>query len=246
LIGPTLFIGAALGGLMGQLSAWFLPEYPVSIGFYTLLGMGALMGAVLRAPLAALVALLELTANPNIIMPGMLAIVIASLVVSEVFRLPSVFEVQLGGGHNYQLPDPVQQMLRNTWVAAAMSQSFVVAPRSVSIETAGFMLQREPDWLLLEDEKVIVPPAAVAEALEVSEADDEGRHPDVDLIAIPADRQQVEFISLKANMQDALDLMEQHHIQWLAVYRDDQYSRCVGLVSQTMIEHFYHYHPRGR
>ncbi len=246
LIGPTLFIGAALGGLMGQLSAWFLPEYPVSIGFYTLLGMGALMGAVLRAPLAALVALLELTANPNIIMPGMLAIVIASLVVSEVFRLPSVFEVQLGGGHNYQLPDPVQQMLRNTWVAAAMSQSFVVAPRSVSIETAGFMLQREPDWLLLEDEKVIVPPAAVAEALEVSEADDEGRPPDVDLIAIPADRQQVEFISLKANMQDALDLMEQHHIQWLAVYRDDQYSRCVGLVSQTMIEHFYHYHPRGR
>ena len=246
LIGPTLFIGAALGGLMGQLSAWLLPEYPVSIGFYTLLGMGALMGAVLRAPLAALVALLELTANPNIIMPGMLAIVIASLVVSEVFRLPSVFEVQLGGGHNYQLPDPVQQMLRNTWVAAAMSQSFVVAPRSVSVETAGFMLQREPDWLLLEDEKVIVPPAAIAEALEVSEADDDGRHPDVDLIAIPADRQQVEFISLKANMQDALDLMEQHHIQWLAVYRDDQYSRCVGLVSQTMIEHFYHYHPRGR
>ncbi|MCA6063485.1 chloride channel protein [Thalassolituus marinus] len=246
LIGPTLFIGAALGGLMGQLSAWLLPEYPVSIGFYTLLGMGALMGAVLRAPLAALVALLELTANPNIIMPGMLAIVIASLVVSEVFRLPSVFEVQLGGGHNYQLPDPVQQMLRNTWVAAAMSQSFVVAPRSVSVETAGFMLQREPDWLLLEDEKVIVPPAAIAEALEISEADDDGRHPDVDLIAIPADRQQVEFISLKANMQDALDLMEQHHIQWLAVYRDDQYSRCVGLVSQTMIEHFYHYHPRGR
>lgn len=246
LIGPTLFIGAALGGLMGQLSAWLLPEYPVSIGFYTLLGMGALMGAVLRAPLAALVALLELTANPNIIMPGMLAIVIASLVVSEVFRLPSVFEVQLGGGHNYQLPDPVQQMLRNTWVAAAMSQSFVVAPRSVSVETAGFMLQREPDWLLLEDEKVIVPPAAIAEALEVSEADGDGRHPDVDLIAIPADRQQVEFISLKANMQDALDLMEQHHIQWLAVYRDDQYSRCVGLVSQTMIEHFYHYHPRGR
>lgn len=245
LIGPTLFIGAALGGIMGQLSAWLLPEYPVSIGFYTLLGMGALMGAVLRAPLAALVALLELTANPNIIMPGMLTIVIASLVVSEVFRLPSVFEVQLGSGHNYQQPDPVQQMLRNTWVAEAMSQSFVVAPRTIGTETAGFMLQRDPDWLLLEDEKVILPPAAVVEALDAKEPDS-NEHQDLDLIAIPADRQQVEFISLKANMQDALDLMEQHHIQWLAVYRDDQYSRCVGLVSQTMIEHFYHYHPRGR
>tara|TARA_B100001109_G_scaffold255895_1_gene262613 strand:- start:8053 stop:9786 length:1734 start_codon:yes stop_codon:yes gene_type:complete len=247
LIGPTLFIGAALGGLMGQLSDWWLPQYPVSVGFYAMLGMGAMMGAVLRAPLAALVALLELTANPNIIMPGMLAIVIASLVVSEFFHLPSVFNVQLGGGHNYQAPDPVQQMLRNTWVAEAMSQSFVSAPRTVTPETAGFMLQRDPDWLLLEDEKVILPPAAVAEALaELKEKQPQDEHADIDLIAIPGDRQEVGTISLKANLHDALDLMQQHHIQWLAVYRDDDLSRCVGLVSQTQIEHFYHYMPRNQ
>lgn len=249
LIGPTLFIGATLGGLMGQLSLWMFPDYPVSPGFYVVLGMGALMGAVLRAPLAALVALLELTANPNIIMPGMLTIIIASLVVSEFFRLPSVFDVQLGGGHNYQLPDPVQQMLRNTWVAEAMTQSFVLAPRFVSAEAAGFILQREPEWLLLEEEKVILPPAAVAEALEQRKenAGEEGSDDaeDLDLIAIPADRLQVQMISLKANLKDALDLMQQHHIQWLAVYRDDQFSRCVGLVSQTQIEHFYRYQPRG-
>lgn len=250
LIGPTLFIGAALGGLLGQLSAWWLPQYPVSVGFYALLGMAALMGAVLRAPLAALVALLELSANPNIIMPGMLTIVIASLVVSEVFRLPSVFEVQLGGGHNYQQPDPVQQMLRNTWVAEAMEQSFVTASRQLSPEAAGFILQREPEWLLLEEENVILPPAAVAEALslrkEQEEESGERNDDDIDLIAIPADRQPVERISLKANLQDALDLMQHHHLQWLAVYRDDQSSRCVGIVSRTHIEHFYHYQPRGR
>ncbi|UXD86172.1 chloride channel protein [Thalassolituus hydrocarboniclasticus] len=249
LIGPTLFIGAALGGLLGQLSAWWLPQYPVSVGFYALLGMAALMGAVLRAPLAALVALLELSANPNIIMPGMLTIVIASLVVSEVFRLPSVFEVQLGGGHNYQQPDPVQQMLRNTWVAEAMEQSFVTASRQLSPEAAGFILQREPEWLLLEEENVILPPAAVAEALSLRKEQEESgerNDDDIDLIAIPADRQPVERISLKANLQDALDLMQHHHLQWLAVYRDDQSSRCVGIVSRTHIEHFYHYQPRGR
>lgn len=248
LIGPTLFIGAILGGLLGQFSAWVLPSYPVSIGFYAMLGMGAMMGAVLRAPLAALVALLELTANPNIIMPGMLTIVIASLVVSEVFRLPSVFEVQLGGGHNYQLPDPVQQMLRNTWVAEVMTQSMVVTNRLVSPEAAGFLLQREPDWLLIESEDAILPPAALAEALELRKTE-AGSEPDsspLDLIAIPADRQQVARIALKANLQDALDLMQHHHIQWLAVYRDEQFSRCVGLVSQTQIEHFYRYQPRGR
>ncbi len=245
LIGPTLFIGALLGSLMAELSRWLLPDYPVSVGFYAVLGMGAMMGAVLRAPLAALVALLELTANPNIIMPGMLTIVISSLVVSEVFRLPSVFDVQLGGGHNYQLPHPVQQMLRNAWVAEAMQQSFVSAPRYLSAEAAGFILQRDPEWLLLDKENVILPPAAVAEALEDRQQQEQPASEDLDLIAIPADRQEVGRISLKANLQDALDLMQQHHIQWLAVYRDDTSQQCVGLVSRTQIEHFYHYRPRG-
>lgn len=249
LIGPTLFMGAALGGLFGTMLSAIFPSLPLSIGFYVMLGMGALMGATLRAPLAALVALLELTANPNIIMPGMLVIVVASLVVSEGFRLPSVFEAQLGGGHNYQLPGPVQKMLRNTWVAEVMTQSVVVSNRYISAEAAGFLLQREPEWLLLEDEKVILPPAALAEALvqrNADNADAEAIPEDLDLIGIPADRLQIERISLKANLQDALDLMQQHHIQWLAVYRDEQFRRCVGLVSQTQIEHFYRYQPRGR
>lgn len=244
LIGPTLFIGAALGGLFGQLLADLFSGLPLSVGFYAMLGMGALMGATLRAPLAALVALLELTANPNIIMPGMLVIVVAGLVVSEGFRLPSVFEAQLGGGHNYQLPQPVQQMLRNTWVAEVMQQSFVSTPVEITTEAAGFMLQREPDWLLLEQENLIMPPSALAEALQ--QQGEEPRSERINLLEIPAEREPVARISLKANLQDALDLMQQHDLQWLAVYRDDELTRCAGLVSRTHIDHFYQYQPRGR
>ena len=56
-----------------------------------MLGMAAMMAAVLQAPLAALVAVLELTANPNVILPAMLVVVGAMLVVSEVFKQRSVF-----------------------------------------------------------------------------------------------------------------------------------------------------------
>ncbi|MEC7545779.1 chloride channel protein [Thalassolituus sp.] len=238
LIGPVMFIGAAVGGLMGQLSIWLAPDYPVSIGFYTMLGMGAMMGAVLRAPLAALVALLELTANPNIIMPGMLSVVIASLVVSEVFRLPSVFQVQLGGNVQYQTPSPVRQMLRNTWVAQAMQGSVIEAQRTLSREAAGFILQRDPDWLLIANEDTLIRPAAVAEALETqTEADT------VDLLTIPADRQAAGRISLKANLQDALDLMQAHQLQWLIVYRDERRHQFAGVVSRDDIERYYQYRP---
>ena len=49
--------------------------------------------ATLRAPLAALTALLELTGNPNIILPGMVAVVSAELANRLVLGKESVFEV---------------------------------------------------------------------------------------------------------------------------------------------------------
>ena len=51
-----------------------------------MLGMGAMMGAALQAPLAALLALLELTGNPLVLMPAMLAVVSANLTAKIVFR----------------------------------------------------------------------------------------------------------------------------------------------------------------
>ncbi|MGE5526181.1 MAG: chloride channel protein, partial [Rhodospirillaceae bacterium] len=58
------------------------------------LGMGAMMGATLQAPLAALLAVLELTGNPYLVLPGILAIVTASLSAKQLFGCESIFFVQ--------------------------------------------------------------------------------------------------------------------------------------------------------
>ncbi|MCU7835457.1 MAG: chloride channel protein, partial [gamma proteobacterium symbiont of Taylorina sp.] len=52
-IGPALFLGACLGAIFALLVRLFFPEMNADIGFYSLLGMGAVMGASLQAPLAA-------------------------------------------------------------------------------------------------------------------------------------------------------------------------------------------------
>ncbi|MEA3274417.1 MAG: chloride channel protein [Pseudomonadota bacterium] len=92
LIGPTLFIGGAAGSAVGQLLAAWGPVEAASPAFYATVGMVAMMGATLRAPLAALTALLELTANPNIILPGMLAVASAELTNRLALGKDSVFE----------------------------------------------------------------------------------------------------------------------------------------------------------
>lgn len=252
LIGPTLFIGAMLGALVGDAMARIFIDWNLEPGLYVMLGMGAMMGAVLGAPLAALVALLELTANPYIIMPGMLAIVIANLVVTEGFRLPSVFEVQLGGNQLYQVPDPVLLMLRNTWVVDAMTRSQMTVDRHLDPARAQVIMEGGTEWLLLEQEQLILPTAALAEALSQRTPHDDSEHIEaeaIDLLDIPADREAVARIGLKANLKDALDRMQARDIHWLAVYRRSPDSKrgpgnCLGLVSRDMIERFYRYRPQ--
>lgn len=92
LIGPTLFMGGAAGAAFGLAFALLEPVEIAPSGFYATVGMVAMMGATLRAPLAALTALLELTGNPNIILPGMLAVASAELTNRLALGKDSVFD----------------------------------------------------------------------------------------------------------------------------------------------------------
>lgn len=91
LIGPTILMGAAAGAAWGFLTELIPMGQPGSPGFYAMVGMAAMMGAALRAPLAALIALLELTGNPHIILPGLLALVSADGVARTLLGKDSVF-----------------------------------------------------------------------------------------------------------------------------------------------------------
>ena len=99
LIGPTLILGGAFGGMIEMLVQDWFPLYQGSIGFYAMIGMVAMMGAVLRAPLAALVALMELTGNLNIILPGMIAVVTAEIATRTLMGDQSAFTTLLKVKH---------------------------------------------------------------------------------------------------------------------------------------------------
>ena len=90
-IGPTLVMGAACGGLLGHVGHLLSPAEASSEGFYVILGMAAMMAAALQAPLAALMAVVELTSNANIILPAMLIVIVATLTAGRLFGQPSVF-----------------------------------------------------------------------------------------------------------------------------------------------------------
>ncbi|WP_114454068.1 chloride channel protein [Halopolyspora algeriensis] len=77
---PSLFIGAMGGTAFGMLAQDLLPGMGLSPGAYGLIGMGAAFAGATRAPITGVIVLFELTGQYSIILPMMLALVVATLV----------------------------------------------------------------------------------------------------------------------------------------------------------------------
>jgi H+/Cl- antiporter ClcA len=152
LIGPTVVMGALGGAALGAIGHDLAPQLSASSGFYALLGMGAMMGATLQAPLAALMAILELTANSSSILPGMVVIVTATLTSRVLFGHESIYITMLRiRGLEYR-HDPVAVALSRTGVGAVMSRDFTTASKSTSLAVLKRRFEGRPEWLVLTDE----------------------------------------------------------------------------------------------
>ncbi|MEP7090935.1 MAG: chloride channel protein [Nocardioidaceae bacterium] len=75
---PSLFIGAMLGSAFGQGLDQLHPGITGGAGTYALIGMGAVFAGAARAPITALIIMFELTGEYTIILPLMVAIVLAT------------------------------------------------------------------------------------------------------------------------------------------------------------------------
>ena len=249
-IGPTIFMGATIGGAMGLVGAQLFPDQASSVGFYAMLGMGAMMGAILQAPLAALMALMELTRNPNIILPGMLMITTANLVTSEAFGKKSLFLTILKNqGLSYQ-NSPVIQALRRVSVGAIMDRSILRTERELTTEEARKALKAEPKWLLVEGSQgptALLPSVDLARYLEDREEkpQEEGVEPakTVDLLAIPANRRDLAPVQYQATLEEALNEFYTSRAEALYVQRHvaPMIQRVYGVVLKSDIESYYQY-----
>jgi len=91
---PSLFMGAVLGGIFGQIVHALFPYTTASPGAYALVGMGAVVAGTTRAPITAMIIIFEMTANYRIILPLMFACTIG-LVISARLSKESIYTIKL-------------------------------------------------------------------------------------------------------------------------------------------------------
>lgn len=238
LIGPTLVIGTAAGGALGIIGAALLPQQASPPALYAMVGMAAMMSATLQAPLAALMALVELTADPHILFPGMLAVVVANLVAREALRQEALFLMLLrlrGLDYHYA---PISLKLRQAGVASVMERRFAELPVIVSREAAAQILGKNPRWILVKQD---FRPLFMVQAADIARALSEETADLLNLMEIPADRADIRPVPFHATLQEALEILDTGHAQMLYVERriGPTSMRIYGVLNRQDIESYY-------
>ncbi|WFM71394.1 chloride channel protein [Halomonas sp. CKK8] len=248
IIGPILVVGGAAGALCGLAGQALLPVGASAPEVYALLGMAAMMGAVLQAPLAALMALLELTHTPGIIMPGMLAVVVASLTSRQLSRSQGFFLTQTRQGL-HPLQQPLMQALSRVSVPAVMERSLVRTSRMVTRDQASALLESNPAWVLIERSTDDKPTLALKAAdlarwlLEHDEPESEDDSALLDLLEIPGQRLDMAPIHLQATLSEAFERLNDKALDALYVehgHRPKQ-KRISGIITRDAIERYYRF-----
>ena len=92
---PSLFVGAAIGGLVGGVFHGLIPHVASVPTVYALIGMGGFLAATTQAPLTAIMMIFEMTLDYNIVLPLMLACVTAHYTAKVYRKGQSVYHATL-------------------------------------------------------------------------------------------------------------------------------------------------------
>ena len=244
LIGPTLFMGASAGSLVALLVDLLMPS-ATDTGWYVTLGMAAMMAASLQAPLAALIFLLELTATPSILLPGMLAVVTATLVSRSGFGKFSIYRHLLRAQGTDYRNSGLAIALRKVGVASVMDRNIIQQAPLLTLRECTLLLEREPSWLLVVDpdnthKTCVLPATDIARHVGGIKSPADTARP-VNLLSIPAKRLDTRPITIIATLQEAHEIMlaEQVDVLYVTGAHGNTNRRIYGILTRQHIESSY-------
>ncbi len=225
LIGPTLLIGASAGGALGLISQDLIAGPISTSGFYAMLGMAAMMSAVLQAPLAGLIALLELTHNPEVILPGMAVVVMANFTCRYIFKQDSTF-IEVLRRQGVTLEDNTfNQSLTQRGVTSLMDDQ-VAHHADHDMKGVNKSIAQGKDWLLIYKENEIIAVIA-SQDLALDQLQDSIQQ------ARSTATSEFGYCSSRATLREAWDLSQNHDYAYLLITDLDE--QVIGVLPTNKI-----------
>jgi H+/Cl- antiporter ClcA len=151
IIGPTIGIGAIAGACAGAIVIQVLPGEHLGSDFI-LMGMAGFMAASLNAPLAALLAVVELSGQLELVLPAMIVITIASIVSRQLCKNESIFTMQLDAQNLLYRKPPIEESLQNIGALAVMKDNVLILEQASDRTIIGELLNSHDSQLIINKE----------------------------------------------------------------------------------------------
>jgi CIC family chloride channel protein len=156
IFGPSLFIGAMLGGAFGSLFHYVMPHFSAESGAYALVGMGAAFAGIVRVPFTSVIMIFEMTRDYTIIVPLMISNLI-SFYISYRFQRTPIYEalaeqvgIHLPSAHSRRHGEHLR--VRNAMHAVTVRIQVSMSPADALKAVAG---RDGTIWPLFEDNSFI-------------------------------------------------------------------------------------------
>jgi len=156
IFGPSLFLGAMLGGTIGGAAHYLFPVYVATPGAYALVGMGTAFAGIVRAPMTSVVMIFEITRDYAVIVPLMISNLVSYFISSRLQKEPIYEQLAEQDGIHLPRAENRQERLQRQ-VGRVMQPVANVADASQTIqatlETTGSSQRRV--WLVSDPSGII-------------------------------------------------------------------------------------------
>ena len=234
---PSLFIGAMVGGAYGVVATSVFPELSSGHGAYTIIGMGAVAGAVLGAPISTILMVFELTNDYAITIGIMIATSIASIITEQVEK-HSFFTWQLArrgisvkGGRDIG-------RLRNICVRDVMSDDYRGIASDAPMASVRVNLQNAPrgELFVVDDAGGL---CGVITFADLHEAAFDTSH-DSEMTAADVLRNRPPMLEIDDDLETAARAYEGSGESTIAVVESRESRRLVGVAHEHSVVLAYH------
>ena len=227
---PSLFLGAALGSMIGSLAQLIWPDMPLSPAHYALVGMGAVVAGTTLAPITAILTIFELTYNYEIVLPLMTACIPAIIVV-RLLHGYSIYEtkllvqgIRIVRGHDVN-------RLRNMQVSSYLWKECPVLRTQTPFHdlVQDVLTSNFPHFIVLDEQDHLAGVLTLRD-IRALMAD-----PDYDgegVVAADLMQTSVFTVGEDQNMEEAFELFVRHKVSFLPVISSSDPKKVVGCLKK--------------
>jgi chloride channel protein, CIC family len=156
IFGPSLFLGAMLGGTIGTVAHHLFPYHVATAGAYALVGMGTVFAGIVRAPMTSVVMIFEITRDYAVIVPLMISNLVSLFIASRLQKQP-IYE-SLARQDGIHLPTAeTRQQEGHRQVILAMRPAAEILSADMAVQEALDIIRSSEStaWPVIDDRGLI-------------------------------------------------------------------------------------------